>query len=197
MDSVRGKLSGQEGKNIMILMSEVQTQPPKRYRSELQALVYRKLQELEILFERVDTEEVITMKDCEDINQKRHMKMVKTLFLCTRHQREMFLFITTGDRRFDSNSFSTELGVSRVSFAPEQSMEEMLGTKIGAATVFSVLLKSADSVRVVIDWDVLKEEYYGCSDGTTTGYMKVKTQDIVAKLLPESGHSYVLYKRQK
>lgn len=76
-------------------------------------------------------------------------------------------------------------------------MEEMLGTKIGAATVFSVLLKSADSVRVVIDGDVLKEEYYGCSDGTTTGYMKVKTQDIVAKLLPESGHSYVLYKRQK
>ena len=33
---------------------------------------------------------------------------------------------------------------------------------------------------------------YGCSDGTTTGYMKLKTKDILEKLLPYSKHRYTV-----
>jgi hypothetical protein len=33
--------------------------------------------------------------------------------------------------------------------------------------------------EIVFDRDVLREEWYGCSDGTTTGYMKVRTEDIL------------------
>ena len=57
-------------------------------------------------------------------------------------------------------------------------MEEMLGTKIGSATVFSALLDEDNDVNIVVDKDVANEEYYGCSDGTTTGYMKLLTADI-------------------
>lgn len=57
-------------------------------------------------------------------------------------------------------------------------METMLGTKIGAATVFSSLLDTEGKVQIVFDKEVLSEEYYGCSDGTTTGYMKIHTEDI-------------------
>ena len=32
-------------------------------------------------------------------------------------------------------------------------------------------------------------EFYGCSDGTTTGYMKIKTNDIINILLPYTKHS--------
>ena len=41
---------------------------------------------------------------------------------------------------FCSKDFSKALGVARVSFAPAEDMETMLGTKIGAAAVFSSLL---------------------------------------------------------
>lgn len=165
-------------------ISEIKTTPPTEFKSELHKKVYAKLQELEIPFERVETDEIITMEDCEEVNGRLEMKMVKTLFLCNRKKTEFYLFITCGDKPFSSKNFSNALEISRVSFAPAELMLEMLGTKIGAATVFSVLLDSAKDVRLVIDRDVLNEEYYGCSDSQTTGYMKIKTSDIFKKLLP-------------
>lgn len=175
----------------MIHVGEPRTDSPLHYKNELQFLVYKTLNELQIPYQRVDTDEVITMEDCISINQKLDMKMVKTLFLCTRHQQDILLFITCGDKRFDSKTFSAALGITRVSFAPEETMHNILGTNIGAATIFSTLLSSAKDVRIVIDSDVLQEEYYGCSDGTTTGYMKLRTSDITDRLLPYAGHVFV------
>ena len=100
-----------------------------------------------------------------------------------------YLFITCEDKTFRSKKFSAALGISRLSFAPAEKMNEMLGTEIGAATVFSALLENADDVQLVFDKDVLKEEYYGCSDGTTTGYMKIKTEDILQKFVPFTKHT--------
>ena len=71
-------------------------------------------------------------------------------------------------------------------------MEELLGTKIGAATVFSALLDTAKDVQIVFDHDVAAGEWYGCSDGTTTGYMKLKTGDVLQKLLPYTKHDYTV-----
>ncbi|MCM1468428.1 MAG: prolyl-tRNA synthetase associated domain-containing protein [Alistipes sp.] len=129
------------------------------------------------------------MEDCLAINQKLDMNMVKTLFLCNRQQTDYYLFITVGSKQFRSKNFSSALDISRVSFAPAEQMEAMLGTKIGAATVFSSLLDTADKVRIVLDKDILSEEWYGCSDGTTTGYMKIRTEDIYRKFLPYTKHT--------
>lgn len=67
-------------------------------------------------------------------------------------------------------------------------MENILGVKIGAATVFGILKDKENLVQVVFDKDVLLEEGYGCGDGTTTGYMKVKTKQVVNKFLPYTKH---------
>jgi Ala-tRNA(Pro) deacylase len=67
-------------------------------------------------------------------------------------------------------------------------MEKMLGTKIGAATVFSAMLDKDNAVQIVFDKDVAREEWYGCSDGTTTGYMRIKTAQILHDFLPFAKH---------
>lgn len=121
---------------------------------------------------------MLSMEDCIAINQKLDMEMVKTLFLCNRQQTVFYLFITTGSKTFPSRDFSNALGVSRVSFAPAKLMETMLGTKIGAATVFSAILDKQNAVQIVLDKDVADYEWYGCSDGLTTSYMKIKTEYI-------------------
>lgn len=173
----------------MFYVSEPMHTAPQTFRSALQEKTYAALDALAIPYARVDTDEAITMEDCVQIDEKLDMKMVKTLFLCNRQQTAFYLFITAGDKPFRSKNFSTALDVARVSFAPSEKMEEMLGTKIGAATVFSALLDTARDVQIVFDRDVLAEEWYGCSDGTTTGYMKIRTEDIVHKLLPYAKHS--------
>lgn len=168
----------------MFFVSEVCQTAPETFRTPLQEKTYRALAELEIPFLRVETDEAITMEDCIQIDAKLDMKMVKTLFLCNRQQTTFYLFITAGDKPFRSKDFSAALEISRVSFAPAERMEAMLGTQIGAATVFSALLDTAREVQIVFDRDVLAEEWYGCSDGTTTGYMKVRTELILRRFLP-------------
>ena len=59
------------------------------------------------------------------IDKKLDMKMVKTLFLCDRHKTDFYLFVTTGDKPFKTKLFSSALGISRVSFAPAEFMEEI------------------------------------------------------------------------
>lgn len=172
----------------MFYVSEIKKSAPTEYKTMLQKEVYQILNQLNISFERVDTDEAITMDDCIKVDEKLNMKMVKTLFLCNRQQTAFYLFITTGDKPFRSKNFSTVLDIPRVSFAPAQLMEKMLGTKIGAATVFSAILDTENTVRIVFDKDVLKEKWYGCSDGTTTGYMKVQTEKIVRDFLDYTKH---------
>lgn len=77
----------------MIYVSEIERTAPTEYKTDLQKKVYHALEVLQIPFERVGTDEVITMEDCEEINKKLNMDMVKTLFLCNRQQTDFYLFI--------------------------------------------------------------------------------------------------------
>jgi Ala-tRNA(Pro) deacylase len=151
----------------MFFVSEIKTTAPEQFRTPLQENVYRTLDNLHIPFERVDTDEAITMDDCFQIDAKLQVKIVKTLFLCNRQHTAYYLFITLGSKPFSSKNFSASLGISRVSFA---------------------LLDGENQVQIVFDRAVLDEKYYGCSDGTTTGYMKVSTEDILRKFLPSAHH---------
>ena len=99
----------------MFYISEIRNVAPTTFKTELQKTVYETLEKLNIPFERVDTDEAITMDDCVAINEKLDMKMVKTLFLCNRQQTDFYLFVTRGDKPFRSKDFSHALGIARVS----------------------------------------------------------------------------------
>ncbi|PSL40909.1 Ala-tRNA(Pro) deacylase [Planomicrobium soli] len=172
----------------MFFVSDVMNTAPTAFQSPLQEKAYESLDKLLIPFERVETDEAISMEDCVEINRKLEMEMVKTLFLCNSKKSAFYLFITNGEKSFKSKDFSSALGISRVSFAPVELMESILGVKIGAATVFSLLMDTDKQVQVVVDQDVVTKEWYGCSDGTTTGYLKLKTKDIIDNFLPHAGY---------
>lgn len=176
----------------MFYVSEIYKEAPKRFSTRLQKEVYQALDHLKIAYERVETDNAVTMDDCVLIDQKLDMDMVKTLFLCNHKKTLFYLFITTGDKRFDAKKFGQALNVSRVSFAPEELFEEMLGTHIGAATVFSALTDWDRNIQVIFDKDVAEQGWYGCSDGTNTGYMKVRTEDILNVFLPYAKHKYTV-----
>ena len=114
------------------------------------------------------------------------------MHICNRQQTSFYLFVTKGDKAFRSGAFSKALEIARVSFAPAESLLEMLGTKVGAATVFSALLDRQNHVQLVFDREVADAAWYGCSDGTTTGYMKIQTADIMKKFLPFVNHAAIV-----
>ncbi|MDD7662234.1 MAG: YbaK/EbsC family protein [Eubacteriales bacterium] len=173
----------------MIHVSQPMTTVPEHFSTPLQELVYRTLTRLSIPFQRVENDPAVTMEDCQAIDDRLQMQTVKTLFLCNRQQTAFYLFVTPGDKPFRTKDFSAALGVSRVSFATPEQLEQMMGTIVGSATVFGLLLPSAREVRLVFDRALESSEWYGCTDGTTTGYMKLRTRDVIDRLLPYTAHT--------
>lgn len=174
----------------MFYVSEIKNTAPEEFKTGLQKKTYTALDKLGIKYQRVDTDVAITMEDCTEIDRKLDMDMVKTLFLANNKKKQYYLYITTDRKHFNTRKFCNALGVPRVSFASKEQFEDMLGTEIGAATVYSTLLDKDNQLHVVFDKDIADREWYGCSDGTTTGYMKVKTQDILKKFLPYTDHDF-------
>ena len=64
----------------------------------------------------------------------------------------------------------------------------MLGSKVGATTVLSSTFDKENKVHIVLDKEAIESEWYGCSDGTTTGYMKLRTEDLLNRYLPHTNH---------
>ena len=64
----------------MITVSAIENKAPMQFKTNLQEKVYRTLAQLQIPYERVDTDEVITMEDCIAVNERLDMKMVKNIW---------------------------------------------------------------------------------------------------------------------
>lgn len=169
-------------------VSEVKTDAPVHFETELHRRVYEILNELQIPFERVDNDPAVTMEDCIEIDERLQTQTIKTLFLCNRQKTSFYLFMTPPDKPFVTKDFSRTLGISRVSFAPEELLWSLLQIKPGATTVLGAAVDEENRIRIIIDKDILSREYIGLTDGTTTGYMKLKTADVLDRYLPYTKH---------
>ena len=172
----------------MFQVSDIITTPPPVFESPLQQAVYETFERLGISFARVDTDPGLTMEDCQHIDRKIGVRIVKTLFLCNRQQTAFYLYVTTDDKPFVTKEFCGTLGIPRVSFASAEKLEELTGVKVGATTVLSAILPSARDVHLVMDRSVAESEWFACTDGTPTCFVKIRTQDLLDKFLPASGH---------
>ena len=72
--------------------------------------------------------------------------------------------------------------------APAEKLQELAHTAPVAATALSAILDKEHLFSVVFDKAVLESDTYGCSDGTTTSYLKLRTTDLV-RLLVACGHT--------
>lgn len=47
------------------------------------------------------------------------------------------------------------------------------------------------NVQLLIDEDVLKDEYLGCHPCVCTSSLKIRTSDVIEKFIPATGHTYM------
>ena len=167
----------------MFKVSEILHTPPPEFSSELQRKVYETFSALDIPYGRVDTDPGLTMEDCRHIDEKIGVRIVKTIFLCNRQQTEFYLYVTTDDRPFVTRDFCGALGIPRVSFASSEKLWELTGVQVGATTVLSAILPQAAGVHLVMDRSVAESEWYACTDGTATCFVKIRTRDLLDRYL--------------
>ena len=157
-------------------------------RMEKEVRVYDLLDSLNIEYQRVDHEAAMTMEACVDIDAVLGTAMCKNLLLCNRNHSAFYLLLIAGHKAFRSSVFSKQIGSSRLSFAAPEYMERFLDITPGSLSVLGLMNDRENRVQLIVDEDVLKEEYLGCHPCVNTSSLRLKTADLVEKLLPAMGH---------
>lgn len=164
------------------------TEAPKHFQTILQFLTYKSLNELQIGYECLELEENVSAQDRPLIEQQLEVKMAKTLLFKQPDTNTFFLFVTTSGKDFDEEEFCKVLQISSVIPASEQEMTDILETSPESLTLFSILLDSAEGVRIVMDKQLAETEEILFRDGSNTGYLKIRTADVLERLIPHTGH---------
>ena len=174
----------------MFYVSEPLSTPPTEFSTPLQQLVYETFVALSIPFARVDTDPGITMEDCQNISARIGVPVVKTLFLCNRQQTQFYLYVTSDDKPFVTRDFCAAMGgIPRVSFASADQLWNLLGVRVGATTILSAVLPSAagmlsdGTLHLVMDASIARSDWFACTDGTPTCFVKFRTQDLLTRYL--------------
>ncbi len=156
---------------------------------------YDLLDSLGITYQRLDHSATYTIEACHDIDKRLGIDICKNLFLCNAQKTSFYLLMMPGKKKFRTAVLSKEIGSARLSFASAEAMEEFLDITPGSVSVLGLMNDKNCRVRLLIDEDVLNgHAYLGCHPCVNTSSLRIKTSDILEKLLPSVGHSYTVVK---
>lgn len=160
-------------------------------RLEREIRTYDLLDELGISYQRTDHEATDTMEECNAIDAILGVVICKNLFLCNKHETEFYLLMMPGDKPFRTKDVSHQIGSSRLSFASPENMYKHLGLEPGSVSIMGLMNDTDNRVQLLIDEDVLKDEYLGCHPCVNTSSLKIRTSDIIDRFLPAVNHNYI------
>ncbi|MDE6697869.1 MAG: prolyl-tRNA synthetase associated domain-containing protein [Lachnospiraceae bacterium] len=157
-------------------------------RLEREIKTYDFLDKLNIIYKRVDHEETNTMEACREVDELLQATICKNLFLCNTQKTKFYLLMMPGEKKFVTKNLSAQIGSARLSFAGPEHMEEFLDIKPGAVSVMGLMNDKNKRVRLLIDEDVLNGEYIGCHPCVSTSSLKIRTEDMIGKIIPAMEH---------
>ena len=158
-------------------------------RLEKEIRCYDLLDSLNIEYQRIDHEAANTMEACAEIDKVLEATICKNLLLCNRQCTAFYLLMIPGNKTFKTSVLSKEIGSSRLSFAEPKYMEEFLDITPGSVSILGLMNDKDMHVQLLIDKDVLKGEYIGCHPCINTSSLRIKTADMMEKIIPAMGHA--------
>ena len=153
-----------------------------------EAAAFDLLEQLDIDYDRVSSEPADTMEKCAAVSAVLGMPICKNLFLCNRQKTQFYLLCMGPDKPFHTKDLSAQIGSARLSFAPEEKLWELLHCTPGSATILGLMNDSDHRVRLLMEREVYEAEYLSCHPCICTSSLKLKTRDVLDKLLPYTGH---------
>ena len=150
--------------------------------------VYDFLDKLQVEYAYVDHPAAMTMEACAAADEAMGTPMCKNLLLCNRQCTDFYLLLLPGDKPFKTKELSRQIGSSRLSFADGTYMEQFLDITPGSLSVLGLMNDHENKVRLIIDKDVLEQEYFACHPCINTASLKFRTSDLTEKLIPALKH---------
>ena len=172
--------------------------------------VYDLLDSIGVDYDRLDHAPAMTMEVCDAVNaafgrmtleefkaedsndRTKHAIICKNLFLCNRQKTKFYLLMIPGDKKFLTKNLSAQINSARLSFADEEDMLNFLDVTPGSVSVLGLMNDHGHIVQLLIDSDVLQSEYVGCHPCINTSSLRMKTKDLMAKVIPALQHEPVI-----
>ena len=168
------------------------SRPSSENRLKKEIETYDVLDEIGIKYIGVDHPEAMTIEALKDAKEILDVKICKNLFLCNSQKTKFHLLIMPGDKKFLTKNLSKQINSSRLSFGSGEHMEELLNITPGSLSIFGLIFDKDHKVNLIIDKEVLEDEYLGFHPCVNTTTLKVKTDDILNKFIPYTGHQLTL-----
>ena len=163
-------------------------------RLEKEIRVYDLLDELGMDYYRTDHEAADNMEACNEIDAVLGTVICKNLFLCNRQETAFYLLMIPDTKVFHTKDLSAQIGAARLSFAKPEYMEKFLDITPGSVSVLGLMNDTGHRVQLLIDEDVLNSEFVGCHPCINTSSLRLRTKDLIEKILPAVEHDFIRVK---
>ena len=154
--------------------------------------VYDFLDRIGIGYQRVDHPDnaAMTMEACKAVDEVLKTPMCKNLFLTNRQQTVFYLLLMPGDKPFKTKELSSQINSARLSFAAPEHMLRFLDIEPGAVSLMGLMNDADRNVHLLVDEDLLQEEFLCCHPCVNTASLRLKTADALGTFLKAVGHGY-------
>ena len=143
-------------------------------------------------YDRVSHDAAFNMELCADVSAVLGVSVCKNLFLCNRQKTSFYLLCMPPDKPFHTKDLSAQISSSRLSFAPEELLWELLHCTPGSAAVLGLANDTENRVQLLIDREVYDAPCFSCHPCICTSTLRLKTADVLETLLPAIGHAPVI-----
>ena len=144
--------------------------------------VFRFLAEHGIAYELAEHQRVSSIEECALPMKLLDGLMPRNYFLCPRNQSGFYLLVAHPDSLFRTSSVSHQAGASRLSFAPEEKIGELLHTYAGAVSPLGLIFDTEQKVHLLWDKKLINEEYLLFHPLDNTMTVKVKQRELFSAL---------------
>ena len=161
---------------------------PQDKRIDKEERVYDLLDQLNIDYQRIDHEEANTMEICLEIEKTLKSTICKNLFLVNSNKCQYYLLMLKENKKFKTKMISKQINSSRLSFGSDEKMLEYLDITPGSVSLLGLMNDHDFKVQLLMDKDLLQDEYLGCHPCINTSSLRIKMKDVFEKIIPSLHH---------
>ncbi len=152
---------------------------------ETEGRILNCLNKLNIPYERYEHTPVHTIDECLGLPYaEADVTFCKNILLCNRQQTRFYLYVTVPKKPFRTADVSKLLGVSRLSFAPDDALPRLLKLYSGALTPLALWLNPDADVQLVLDREIRRPGRIAFHPAINTATVIFSQEDFFDRIVP-------------
>lgn len=152
---------------------------------ESEQKVLRRLDELKVPYEYHQHHAVHTIDECLELPYaEADVTFCKNILLCNRQKTQFYLYVTVPKKPYRTADVSKLLGVSRLSFAPDEALPELLQLYSGSLTPLALWLNPDSGVQLVLDREIRQPGRIAFHPAVNTATVIFRQEDFFDRVVP-------------